>query len=181
MGFVSFKTVGGKSIPNNCQEARPTFPVYMHGPGRYLREESYGGYAAFGGKDVFRFLCEMNGLGTEEAVTRFNAFFLPHVEAYNCMNWKERGFAGYPHWIQVPVNEEYEGGSEGVRHIGIMLEDVHKRPLEAEMFAQVFPELGKGCKDLKYPQFTESDSTEGLDFSKPMNSCELQGFFYGGI
>ena len=62
MGLFSWKIAKrGKSIPV-AGSSRPTFTVYMVAPdGRRWKEEAYGGYGIFGGKDFFDLLDELNG------------------------------------------------------------------------------------------------------------------------
>ncbi len=52
----------GRTITSVYSE-RPTFAVYMHTPdGRVWREDNYGGYGEFGGKDYYVLLAELNGI-----------------------------------------------------------------------------------------------------------------------
>lgn len=61
MGFFSWKTSEGKSIPN-IYSGRPTFTVFMVLPnGERFEEASYEGYGEFGGKDYYAALSEING------------------------------------------------------------------------------------------------------------------------
>ena len=62
MGFFSWITQDtGQSISNNYS-IRPTFSVTMtDDKGNRWREENYGGYGVFGGKDFYELLDEMNG------------------------------------------------------------------------------------------------------------------------
>jgi hypothetical protein len=62
MGFFSFKTSSGKSIPN-IHSSRPTFTVYMVMPDNTkYREDAYDGYGVFGGKDFYEEVAKLNGL-----------------------------------------------------------------------------------------------------------------------
>ena len=66
MGFFSWKTQdSGKSIAN--VHTGRAFTVYMKdNKGNVWKEESYGGYGDFGGKDFYVLLAEMNGLKTRD-------------------------------------------------------------------------------------------------------------------
>jgi hypothetical protein len=60
MGFFSFKTSSGKSIPN-IHSSRPTFTVYMVMPNNTkYREDAYDGYGVFGGVDFYETVAELN-------------------------------------------------------------------------------------------------------------------------
>ena len=62
MGFFSFKTTDtGRSISNRHSH-KGTFPVVIvDNKGNIYRENNYGGYGIFGGKDIFILTAEMNG------------------------------------------------------------------------------------------------------------------------
>ena len=69
MGFFSFKTSDTKkTIYNDSSRRGPSpSPVYMiTEDGRSWREDSYGGYGEFGGKDIFELIAEMNGGKTRD-------------------------------------------------------------------------------------------------------------------
>jgi len=69
MGFFSFKTSDTKrTIYNDSSRRGPSpSPVYMiTEDGRSWREDSYGGYGGFGGKDIFELIAEMNGGKTRD-------------------------------------------------------------------------------------------------------------------
>lgn len=61
MGFFSWKTDKGVSIPN-VYSSRPTFTVYMVMPdGKKYREDAYEGYGVFGGMDFYEAVAALNG------------------------------------------------------------------------------------------------------------------------
>ena len=70
MGFSSFITIEGRSIPNHHQDVRKTLTVYMHLPdGKVYKEEKYDGYCVFGGLDFFVAAAMINDYkGTPEAL-----------------------------------------------------------------------------------------------------------------
>ena len=72
MGFFSFMTSEGKSIPNQYA-ARPTFTVHMVRPDntRHI-ERNYEGYGYFGGVDFYAALAELNGKrGRDDGIDLF--------------------------------------------------------------------------------------------------------------
>ena len=67
MGFFSFKTSEGRSIPN-IHSTRPTFTVFMVLPdGTKYREDGYDGYGEFDGKDFYEAVAELNGCAGRDA------------------------------------------------------------------------------------------------------------------
>lgn len=62
MGMFSWITQDtNRSIANGYSD-RPTFTVYMiDDKGNQWKEDDYGGYGVFGGKDYYELLSEMNG------------------------------------------------------------------------------------------------------------------------
>lgn len=81
MGFFTFFTTDTEeSIPNNSQDVRPTFTVYMiDNKGNQFKEDSYEGYGKFGGKDFFELVDEMNG-GTGDRAKGISRYF-----AFGCI------------------------------------------------------------------------------------------------
>lgn len=68
MGFFSWKTQDtDRSIPNRYS-SRETFTVYMVNPltEEYWQEDNYEGYGAFGDKDFYELLAEINGKKTRD-------------------------------------------------------------------------------------------------------------------
>jgi hypothetical protein len=74
MGVFSFMTTDThESVPNQWQDDRPTFKVYMKDDkGNVWQESAYEGYGNFGGKDIYELLAEMNGFeGRDKGIDIF--------------------------------------------------------------------------------------------------------------
>lgn len=63
MGSFSFKTQDtNKSVWNNFDNQDEVFTVYLIAPdGTKYKEDNYGGYGEFGGKDIYELISEING------------------------------------------------------------------------------------------------------------------------
>ena len=65
MGFFSWYTNDTEQVIWNVHAGEKVATVWMKdNKGNTWKEEEYGGYGKFGGKDYFELLAEMNGLGT---------------------------------------------------------------------------------------------------------------------
>ena len=68
MGFFSWKTQDTNRSIANSSSRRETFRVIMtDDKGNKYVEDNYEGYGVFGGKDYYRLLAEMNGLGSDRS------------------------------------------------------------------------------------------------------------------
>jgi len=110
MGFFSWHTQDTNKVIWNCY-GDGTSTVYMiDNKGNQWREDNYGGYGVFGGKDYYELLAEMNGLSGEgeelrEAGIKLGCSEEPHLTPNLVSNpnrkWKNKppkDHAGQGHW-----------------------------------------------------------------------------------